>query len=114
MAHRPHVRVEMRKVYVFGKSAFRRTRGEAYKQAARRVMRAACKCDHGCEADGYADVTCRFHVECECKSTNEGDVIECAMHKRLPRDKRSTMFPYWLLVCLRLQRFMAFVDSRLT
>jgi len=116
MAKQPHVRVEMRKVYVFAKNSVRTTKRAAYLGAARARVRDACSCSYETET-GFS-VTCRFHADCTCEpvqtAPDDFGPGYCNWHLKIPEHKRDRVGPhvYYVLVRDRLARFLAFVDSR--
>jgi hypothetical protein len=112
----PHVRTETRTVYVFGKSSRRMTKAKAYRDAARAIVMKECNCDHGCEADGYAQTRCRFHTDCACDGNDAYGYTLCHWHMKLPRHKRGSVGRggvYYVTVRDRLARFLRFVDAGL-
>lgn len=99
----PNVRVEMRKVYVFGKRSARLTKSAAYRSLAAQIVRAACDCYHGDERDGHLRTVCRFHErfdEITDRLTPDGHV----------QDVVDLGEVYRRTVQKRLARFLAFVD----
>ena len=98
----PHVRVEMRKVYVSARGA-KLTKHAAYIHAAKDLIAKACKCERaeynatGCT---YPGSTCIYHEKTTVADSGDG----CG-----PDGERMV---YYDRVRKRLIRFLKYVDKR--
>ncbi len=99
IARAPHVRVEMRRVYVSARGA-KLTKHAAYVGAAKHLIAEKCGCIHEPRTDTYGGYSFDCHYRAPCCN----DAETCTHAFRMP---------VFCKVLPRLVRFLKFVDKRI-